>query len=194
MIVGSGRFFDQLTRFPGPAALLPCLGTALFIAMTGHRAQPTRSERLMQTRPLVFVGLISYSLYLWHWPLIAFALYLNCHPTGPLVDSGLFLLSLLVATLSWKFVERPFRNRLLLPSRNQIFGLALGCSISATLVGWSLVKSGGVPSRLTPRELEFAHDNPLPLGARSALSKSKPTTPGGWGTLRPEATDSCCGG
>src|SRR3546814_6295705 len=62
--------YDAATPFPGAAALLPCLGTALVIhAGTGAE---TRVARLLSQRWLVFIGLISYSLYLWHWPLLAF--------------------------------------------------------------------------------------------------------------------------
>src|SRR3546814_18864326 len=70
MIARAVFAYDAATPFPGAAALLPGLGTALVIhAGTGAE---TRVARLLSQRWLVFIGLISYSLYLWHWPLLAF--------------------------------------------------------------------------------------------------------------------------
>ena len=63
--------YDANTPFPGSNAVLPCLGAALVIH-AGHSGT-TAVGRLLGTKPVVFVGLISYSLYLWHWPLLVFA-------------------------------------------------------------------------------------------------------------------------
>ncbi len=67
--------FDPATPFPGIAAIWPVLGTGAVIWANGTKL--TFVGRLLATRPLVFVGLISYSLYLWHWPLFVFARYVN---------------------------------------------------------------------------------------------------------------------
>src|SRR5690606_30964736 len=70
MIVLAVVLFDAETPFPAATALLPCLGTALLIhASSGGE---TLVGRLLSLRGMVFVGLISYSLYLWHWPVLAF--------------------------------------------------------------------------------------------------------------------------
>jgi hypothetical protein len=93
--------------FPGFNAVWPCLGTALLIAAGSMPGNPV--SRLLAWRPLVAVGLVSYSLYLWHWPVIATFNYFY-------VDAGLaralaiVALSLLLAWLSWRFVEQPFRH------------------------------------------------------------------------------------
>ena len=71
-------FYGRATRFPGLAALLPCGGTALIIGANGEKL--TRVGRVLATRPLVFIGLISYSLYLWHWPMLVFARYWSAGP------------------------------------------------------------------------------------------------------------------
>lgn len=69
-IIGLAIFMiDPQMRFPGFVALAPCIGAAALIH-SGH--VPTVASRLLSVRPMVFVGLISYSLYLWHWPLLAF--------------------------------------------------------------------------------------------------------------------------
>src|SRR5262249_10913488 len=70
LILSAGLFFDTTTHFPGAAALLPCVGTALIIV--AGRSGPSFVCRALSTKPIVFIGLISYSLYLWHWPLIVF--------------------------------------------------------------------------------------------------------------------------
>src|SRR5207248_6169363 len=82
VLIGASMFaFTPATPFPGPAALLPCAGAALVI----HAADPQRTfvGRALGVRPLVFIGLISYSLYLWHWPVFVFATYVHFRePTG----------------------------------------------------------------------------------------------------------------
>ena len=79
LIVWCVLTYDEETVFPGLAALWPCLGAVLII-----HAQGSAVNRLLSLRPIVFIGLISYSLYLWHWPVIVFARYqgLSRHP-GP---------------------------------------------------------------------------------------------------------------
>ena len=71
MILYAVFAYDSTTVFPGAAALLPCAGTALLIH-SGAIA-PSAINRALALPPLVFIGLISYSLYLWHWPVIVFS-------------------------------------------------------------------------------------------------------------------------
>jgi peptidoglycan/LPS O-acetylase OafA/YrhL len=99
---------DHHSRFPGLNALWPCLGAALLIWTGESRQGPARW--LLAQRPLVFIGLISYSLYLWHWPLMAFANYMEV-PKDLALRLGLVAVSLLLGALSWRFVEQPFRGR-----------------------------------------------------------------------------------
>jgi len=70
LIFCAGYFFSAATPFPGAAALSPCLGAALIIA--AGRSGPSLVGQCLSFTPLVFVGMISYSLYLWHWPMIVF--------------------------------------------------------------------------------------------------------------------------
>jgi len=117
------------TRFPGAAALLPCVGTAFLIQ--SNRDSLTSVGTFLATRPVVFVGLISYSLYLWHWPVLVFAEYWTIERL-PLVHRVLLLLgSIGLAALSWKFVETPFRQRTVFKTRPQVFAFA---SISAAFL------------------------------------------------------------
>lgn len=108
MIAVAIVLFDRKTPFPSLYALLPTAGTLLLILFC---VPGTLVWRLLSHRTLVFVGLISYSAYLWHQPLFAFARhYRSADPTAPQM-AFLCLAVLPLAWLSWRFVERPFRQR-----------------------------------------------------------------------------------
>jgi peptidoglycan/LPS O-acetylase OafA/YrhL len=123
LIVFAILVFDDATPFPSLYALAPVGGTALIILFG---ASGTWTARLLSTRPLVGIGLISYSVYLWHQPLFAFARIHSPHEPSQLAMLCLAALSFALAYLSWQYVEKPFRRkqRRLLPSRPAIFGVS----------------------------------------------------------------------
>lgn len=150
--------YDANTPFPGLAALPPCLGTALMIRANddGAGGAPTSVARLLAAAPVVFVGAISYSLYLVHWPLLAFARYLAPAPLALPARAGLLALAVALAYLSYRFVETPFRTRALGASRGAMFAFA-GAGLAAVLGGGALlVARGGFPQRLPAQSLEYA--------------------------------------
>jgi peptidoglycan/LPS O-acetylase OafA/YrhL len=106
LITTSIFVFNQWTPFPGYAALLPVLGTVMIIA-----AQQGIVNQVLSWRPIVFVGLVSYSWYLWHWPILTFARI--CCAAGISTEKlcMLALLSFGCAVVSYKIVEQPFRER-----------------------------------------------------------------------------------
>jgi peptidoglycan/LPS O-acetylase OafA/YrhL len=106
LLIGFALFaLNAKSTFPGLNALIPCLGAALLIlAGSGDR-----HSRLLTCRPMVFIGLISYSLYLWHWPLIAYLNYLEIAVDIP-VGALLIAVSIGLSWLSWRYVEVPFRR------------------------------------------------------------------------------------
>lgn len=107
LIALSVKFYTADTAFPGLAAVPPCLGTALLL----HSGRaPSWVGQLLSLAPLRFVGLISYSLYLWHWPIVVFADTGLLLPKTPLVIAAIILVSIGAATLSWWLVETPFRR------------------------------------------------------------------------------------
>ena len=107
LIAGSVQYLTSESAFPGWNALPACLGATLIIhAGASHRE--TMTARLLSLWPLRFTGLISYSLYLWHWPLIVF--YPELFASASLLAKGsIVAASFTLAFLSWRFVERPFR-------------------------------------------------------------------------------------
>jgi peptidoglycan/LPS O-acetylase OafA/YrhL len=106
LIAGSFILLSEEQVFPGLLAVPPTIGTAMLI-LAGHygNSWPTR---LLKLRPMTWVGLISYSAYLWHWPLLAFFHYGQSN-VGPLAGSVIFALTILLAWLSYLYVERPAR-------------------------------------------------------------------------------------
>jgi hypothetical protein len=142
---------NEDSPFPGLNALYPCLGAALLI-LAGCAGHPAR---ILTGRIMVFFGLISYSLYLWHWPVIAYLNYLNVPPgavEGTLVIAG----SVLLAWLSWRFVEQPFRatGRGLAFSRVFIRRFAVPAVGLLALAGLAIVFHG-FPVRFDPRVAVF---------------------------------------
>ncbi len=132
--------------FPGWNALMPCLGAALVIwSGTGAHGAPLVG-RLLSTTPLVGVGALSYSLYLAHWPIAAFARYLALRgPTLP-EAAAMIALSFVLAWLSWRFVEQPIRHLGLAHRRGVLLGGAAMVA-GGLLLGAAGVASKGLPGR-----------------------------------------------
>lgn len=107
MIIGAVLFYDETVSFPGVTALVPCLGTALII-QSGPYALV---NRVLSVRPVVFIGRISYSLYLVHWPLVSFYTYKFGFPSHYLEILSLIASSILLAILLFYFVETPCRQK-----------------------------------------------------------------------------------
>lgn len=146
--------YTSKTPFPGLAALLPCIGAALVIWAGQGENTPAR---LLTVGPMVFLGLISYSLYLWHWPLIVFANLLNVETLSAPQKIAVAIASIVLATLTWRFIEQPFRRRgaggFTRPVILWSGGLSLGALAGIALLFMSLQ---GVPGRFAPQVLEIA--------------------------------------
>ena len=166
MIAFSIFFYTPETLFPGLSALVPCLGSALIIG--AGEGGSSLMGALLSWRPVVFIGLISYSLYLWHWPVIILrnmGILVGIASIGshniPLLSSHRFdmlveiSLSFLLAVLSWRFVERPFRKGPLRLSGRPLFALA-GTTL-CILVGLSTwaIASGGLRNRFPADALQL---------------------------------------
>ena len=155
MISASMFLYDSATPFPGYNALLPVVGSAAFI--WGCQNHKTYAGSLLSFKPFVFLGLISYSLYLWHWPIFSFARFLFAD-LDTVTAICLIAISIVVSYISWKFVENPFRDGGLLPTKIAAFSfgsIALAFLFISSSIIWKLE---GIPGRLNPSQLAIAKD------------------------------------
>jgi peptidoglycan/LPS O-acetylase OafA/YrhL len=146
-ILASTLLLHAESGVPGLAALPAVAGTAAVI-LAGLSREST-VPRWLERSPLVLVGLVSYSLYLWHWPLLALAKYALARAPTPLEAGGIVALSFGLAWLSWRFVERPFRRHGAEARRTSTRVLLAGLGVMAVLaVTGGLVRIlDGLPGR-----------------------------------------------
>lgn len=147
--------YDHKTPFPGLTALPPVLGSALLIWVGASAAGFSLIGRTLASKPVVFIGLISYSLYLWHWPLFSLARYLSVQAPGAAVWWILILASGALATLSWRFVETPFRRRCVLADRAQLFTATAILFTVMLSSGAFVFKANGFEGRIKERTRNF---------------------------------------
>ena len=148
-ILGTFILYQPDTPFPGYTAILPVLGAVLLI-WAGSQV-PDESKplplRLLSTRPMVFIGLISYSFYLIHWPIFAYHhLLFGRHPDTQWAI-GFVVIALLLSILSWRFVERPFRKGALIKTRKGVFWTSLTAMLALLGVSLVIIKSDGLEER-----------------------------------------------
>ena len=137
MIVASAVVFRESTPFPGTAALVPVLGTVLVI-VAGAGGQRTWAATGLGWGPMRYVGRISYSLYLWHWPLLVFAAIALAALPGPLQAAVAVAGSFALAAATYRWVEDPLRRGQLIgrrPSRNLASALAASGVLVAIALG-----------------------------------------------------------
>lgn len=147
MIVVPCLTYTDRTPFPGLPALVPCLGTALLLQ--AGRETSNVVSRFLSKRLLVGIGLISYSLYLYHYPVFLFAKELAGNETLSLYwASGAIFASFLLAVLSWRFVEQPFRNRRGVKRPALFVGTVLGSAV-ISLASLGIIFASGLPMRFT---------------------------------------------
>lgn len=155
LVIGSLAFIGKSSPFPGVTAVWPCIGAALLIWAGSGRFT---SSRLLLSRPMVFIGLISYSLYLWHWPIIAYLNYLNI-AIGPIVGTGVVITAVGLSWLSWKFVETPMRRTGVSLTFSKVFAQRFVIPVVALVsIGGAAAYTKGFPQRFDPRvaQLEAA--------------------------------------
>jgi peptidoglycan/LPS O-acetylase OafA/YrhL len=139
MIVAAGFVFSRRTPFPGASALVPVLGAALVIHGGGAG---TLAARFLSLAPLRFLGRISYSLYLWHWPLVCLLHYRWGEPSSPGEPLALLAASLALATLSWFVIEQPFLKKAVLAQRPHLLAGAAAGLAAVGAVGLTAVLAG----------------------------------------------------
>lgn len=167
LIVYADLKYTENSLFPGLGALAPCVGSA-FVIWAGERGS-TVIGKALSWQPIVFVGLISYSLYLWHWPIIVLrqmgvlagvgafgshdAVLASAHRFDMLFETAL---SFLIATLSWRFVERPFRQGKLKMSGEPLFASAAAVILLLAAFSSSCLLAAGFQGRFPQRAVQVA--------------------------------------
>lgn len=166
LIFHAAATFDIDMPFPGWRAAIPCLGAAAIIAAGAGGSSLVGSTLSLPS--VRFVGKISYSLYLWHWPVIVLLLLgLPAAELGWWGQAMAVGLSFALATLSWRYVEEPFR-RASFPSRPLVWGSG-AVTVGLVAVAVILTMNSGWPQRLSPRaqQIEANIDYPLDSVFRS---------------------------
>ncbi len=152
-------FYSDETIFPGLTALPPTIGAVLIIwsGIGGGSAV----GRVLAARPLVFVGKISYSLYLWHFPLLAFGFYFGLGDPSPLSIAGLLALAVSLSILSWRFIEQPARRAGARFNWRTVARLAAGSVVAISSIGLALQMWEGFPTRLPMSSFQLIASQPL---------------------------------
>lgn len=143
--------FDKSTPFPSLYALIPTIGAGLIIIFS---TSETKVGRFLGIKPIAGIGLISYSTYLWHQPLFAFARHRSLTEPGALLLLALSASSLLLAYVSWRFVESPFRNKGAY-SRKKIFCYGALGSFLFIIIGCVGSHTDGFISRYSGNDLKL---------------------------------------
>ncbi len=134
--------YTPATPFPGWGAVPPVLGSALVI--WAGQGGPHALGTALGIRPMRFVGLVSYSLYLWHWPVLAFARYVAVRPLSSVEAAAALAAAFVLAILSWRFVERPARRGF---GDTAVWGLSLAGIVALAGAGMAIVGGKGYPAR-----------------------------------------------
>ena len=146
LLLGAIGFVQAGDNFPGTQALFPVAGAALVI-WNGRDDNPV--NRALSSPVLVFIGLISYSLYIWHWPILTLSQYYFDGYRSGIEAACWLLLAVIVATLSWWLVERPVRRARNL-SGQVLVGSAVVASVGLLSIGSVLYVNDGLPNRFGP--------------------------------------------
>lgn len=139
--------------FPGTNALMPALGTAAII--WGGSGRTSGVSRLLSWAPFVWVGLISYSLYLWHWPIIVFVRYWIAGDLSHAHIVFVLVLTFVLSVLSYRYVEQPFRSKNNM-GRRTIFSATLAGAIALGGIGVFFIADNGLVKRVPPQAFIYA--------------------------------------
>jgi len=156
LLVGSVIFLREALLFPGVNAVYPVLGAALLIY--SGRKHVTIVHRVLGNRFVVYIGLISYSLYLWHWPV---TIYTKMLWDSALAEVFIVLLSIFLAALSYHSIENRYRgkkpqtNVVGVPRKGHLWELALG-GASVLALATVLLVTDGWPNRVPDAAYQLA--------------------------------------
>ena len=155
---------NGLSTFPGFNAFYPCLGAVLLILSGKNTHTKGIVNRLLTIKPLVFIGLLSYSMYLWHWPIFSFIKYVGLELTSDKLIVALTS-TVLLSYFSWKFIEKPFRYRFKYNFSKTLLVILLPCLLIIGALYGVLDGKDGFPER-HPTLIEFDKKNNYPSKLR----------------------------
>ncbi|MDB4175272.1 acyltransferase [Flavobacteriaceae bacterium] len=155
---------NGLSTFPGFNAFYPCLGAVLLILSGKNSHTKGIVNRLLTIKPLVFIGLLSYSMYLWHWPIFSFIKYVGLELTSDKLIVALTS-TVLLSYFSWKFIEKPFRYRFKYNFSKTLLVILLPCLLIVGAIYGVLDGKDGFPGR-HPTLIEFDKKNNYPSKLR----------------------------
>lgn len=157
LIVAGVLWIRPGPEFPGWRVMAPVLGTAMVLQAGTHGDSSVHA--LLRLRPVVYVGLISYSLYLWHWPILVYARYR--HDLAPLEELRwpLMAAAFAISALSYHFVELPFRRpKGVRPAAGPLFRNAIVASAMLGVVAVAVTASHGLPGRFGSAIVALDHE------------------------------------
>ncbi|MBD8679672.1 acyltransferase family protein [Sphingomonas sp. CFBP 13720] len=153
LVAGSILAYNSKMPFPAASALVPCVGTA-FILAAGNGAQ-TFVSRVLAIRPLVAIGLVSYSLYLWHWlVIVTFKQHALVSELDNISRIAIVVFAFTMAYISWRFIERPWRDPSV--SGRTIFAETTTVGVLALITGLVLGAANGLPARFNSDSVRLA--------------------------------------
>lgn len=177
-ILVSGFTFDENTLFPGPAALLPVVGTALVI-LAGPFSERSILFKPLESRPVQYIGDISYSLYLWHWPLIVISPFVIGGELHLLQKLIILVIAFGLAALTKTFVEDWGRVKLLVNTKTPVFFSLLAASVVGVLLVTTAVNFYGDTSLENAAKSVRAQQSSDCYGARALQHPKQCTDPYG---------------
>jgi len=147
--------FDRETPSPSLYTLLPTIGASLILVFANSK---NVVGKILGTKLFVGIGLISYSTYLWHQPLLAFARLRSFHELSIEVLTLIIMSSLILGYLSWKYIEQPFRNKQKI-SRKRLFSMSIVLTLSFVIIGLVGYMNIGFPSRLKNTSIDLLSED-----------------------------------
>jgi len=142
--------------YPGYLAFFPVLGTSLILFSLANNNSVVKSW--LTLKPITFIGKISYSAYLWHWPIVVYyRIYNNQSHFNSLEITLLIVASLFIGYLSWKYIEEKFRHQ---KQTNKKVIFVTSCALALSLcVPYTVYLLKGIPSRISQAELAITDSN-----------------------------------
>ncbi len=133
LIIFSITYFDDNHKHPGLITLIPVVGTFIIIIATSRTTNFVK--KILSFKPLVYIGLMSYSIYLWHQPIFSFYRHYSYESITYLTKLILILITLLISYFSWKIIEIPFRSKKNISTKN-IFSITTLASLLFIVIGF----------------------------------------------------------